>query len=122
LPETYFLYWEESEWFWWLHRAGLRVEYRPELAVRHAGGRTDIRPEKCRLLARNAVRCVRRTQGPGAAARAFPVVVAWTLRLLVVDAVRHLRRRDERTRQVLASRWAGVVAAGHAWREVLEPR
>ncbi len=63
LPEDYFLYWEESEWFWHLRRAGAVVQYRPDCTVRHLGGRGDVRPEKSRLLAANALRCVRRTQG-----------------------------------------------------------
>jgi GT2 family glycosyltransferase len=61
LPEGYFLYWEESEWFWRLRRRSAVVEYHPGLRVRHGGGRADVRPEKSRLLARNAVRCVART-------------------------------------------------------------
>jgi N-acetylglucosaminyl-diphospho-decaprenol L-rhamnosyltransferase len=119
LPEEYFLYWEESEWFHRLHRAGCRVEVRPELQARHAGGRDDVRPDKSRLLARNAVRCVRRTQGRAAAAVAVPIVVAWNARLVAADGVRHARRRDERSGAVLRARWAGLVAACGSVREVL---
>jgi GT2 family glycosyltransferase len=102
LPEAYFLYWEESEWFWWLRRDGVRVIYVPAAKVRHDGGRDDVRPEKSRLLARNAVRCVRRTQGPWHAALALPVVIAWNARLLIVALLR---------RRYVAARWAGFVAA-----------
>ena len=88
LPEEYFLYWEELEWFWHLRAAGRRVVIVPSAAVIHDGGRVDVRPEKSRLLARNAVRCVRRTQG-----RRRPWVLswlswAWNLRLVAVDVVR----------------------------------
>jgi GT2 family glycosyltransferase len=119
LPEQYFLYWEESEWFWWLRRDGRRVEYHPELRAAHVGGRADVRPEKCRLLARNAVRCIRRTHGRAAAARAWPVVVAWQLRLALVDGVRCAGRPDGRRRAVLRARWAGlrgaVASSGEIW-------
>ena len=88
LPEDYFLYWEELEWFWRLRAAGRRVLIVPSAAVIHDGGRVDVRPEKSRLLARNAVRCVRRTQGRSAALGALLVVVAWNLRLVAADLVR----------------------------------
>src|SRR5438132_410075 len=39
LPEQYFMYWEESEWFWRLHRRGAVVQVRPEVVCRHDGGR-----------------------------------------------------------------------------------
>src|SRR5579884_1895882 len=77
LPEDYFLYWEESEWFWRLCRRGAVVEYEPQVQVRHRGGRDDVRAAKSALLARNAVRCVRRTQGRGRAALAWLVVLLW---------------------------------------------
>ena len=107
LPENYFLYWEESEWFWRLRERGARVVYRPELNAVHRGGRADVRPEKSRLLARNAVVCVRRTQGRAAALLAVPIVVVWNLRLFAVSV---LRRRH------VAARWAGLVAACGSWR------
>ena len=80
LPEDYFLYWEESEWFWHLERDDARVELHPEAVCVHDGGRDDVRPDKSRLLARNAVRCIRRTQGRRSAALAYLVVIAWNLR------------------------------------------
>ena len=86
----------------------------PDAIVVHAGGRADVRPEKQRLLARNAVRCVYRTQGRAAAARAWPVVILWQLRLLAVDPVRALFGRGNR----VAARAAGVGAAVAAWREL----
>lgn len=117
LPEEYFLYWEESEWFWRLRRRGVVVEYEPDVRVRHRGGRDDVRAAKSALLARNAVRCVRRTQGRGRASLAWAVVLLWNLRLTAVDAARTARRRDLH-RDRLRARWAGVRAAVAAWREV----
>ena len=63
---------------------------RPVIGVRarrgrpHSGGREDVRPEKQRLLARNAVRCVFRTQGRSAAIRCVA-----RGRALAAAAVRH---------------------------------
>ena len=114
LPEDYFLYWEELDWSYRLHAGGRRVVIVPAALAVHAGGRADVRPDKQRLLARNAVRCVYRTQGRAAAARAWPVVILWQLRLFVVDAIRAIFGRGNR----VAARAAGVGAAVGAWREL----
>lgn len=116
LPESYFLYWEESEWFWALNRAGIDVWYHPTLTIRHAGGRMDVRPEKSRLLARNAVRCIRRTGGRVRAAIAWPIVVAWQTRLFALDGLRLILGRLDVP--VLDSRRAGLIAALRSWEEV----
>ncbi|MEO6469632.1 MAG: glycosyltransferase [Acidimicrobiia bacterium] len=113
LPEDYFLYWEEIDWCWQLRDAGQRAVLVPDAVVRHAGGRDDVRAEKQRLLARNAVRCVFRTQGRAAAVLAWPIVVLWQVRLLMVDGLRALRGGTNR----MPARAAGVGAAIAAWRE-----
>jgi GT2 family glycosyltransferase len=112
LPEAYFLYWEESEWFLRLHRRGTRVAYVPSITVTHGAGRSDVRPDKSRLLARNAVRCVGRTQGRLAAALAWPVVILWQLRLVLTSRLRPGGRPLRRARH------AGLRAALAAWREI----
>lgn len=111
MPEHYFLYWEELEWFWWLRERGCRVALFPDVTVVHDGGRSDVRPEKSRLLARNAVRCVRRTQGRRAALLAYGAVILWNARLVAGDALR--------CRRTLRARLAGLRAAVSSWREVL---
>jgi GT2 family glycosyltransferase len=110
LPEAYFLYWEEAEWFWDLAALDKRVLFVPDVVAAHAGGRGDVRPEKSRLLARNAVRCVRRTQGRAAAALAWMVVVLWNARLVAVDVARRS--------PVVRARLAGLAAAVRAIAEV----
>lgn len=117
LPEEYFLYWEESDWFWHLRAAGVRVLYDPRVTVRHAGGRDDVRPAKSRLMARNAVRCVRRTQGRAAALLAWLVVILWNFRLAAVDGLRGLAGSRPAAARFPA-RAAGLAAAVLAWREV----
>jgi GT2 family glycosyltransferase len=111
LPEHYFMYWEESEWFWHLHRRGAVVQVRPEVVCRHDGGRDDVRAAKSRLLARNAVRCVRRTQGRSAAVAAWIVVVGWNTRLLLVDTARAVVRPSRRALARVGARLAGFAAA-----------
>lgn len=111
LPEEYFMYWEEFDWFHRLRFAGARVEVNPATRVRHEGGVADRRPEKSRLLARNAVRCVRRIRGRAAALRAWPIVVLWQLRQLTSALLRF------RSQPVLAH-LAGFWAALAAWREI----
>ena len=117
LPEDYFLYWEESDWFWRLKAAGIRVLYDPRVVVRHAGGRDDVRPAKSDLLARNAVRCVRRTRGRAAALVAWPVVILWNLRLVAVDCIRRLAGSPGAAER-LPARTSGLRAALLAWREL----
>lgn len=117
LPEDYFLYWEESDWFWHLRAAGSRVLYDPRVVVRHAGGRDDVRPAKSGLLARNAVRCVRRTQGRAAALAAWPIVILWNLRLVAVDGIRRLAGSTAAAER-LPARTTGLRAAVLAWREL----
>lgn len=117
LPEGYFLYWEEAEWFWRLAETATRVVIDPSVTVVHMGGRDDVRPEKSRLLARNAVRCVRRTQGSRAAAWAWGAVLIWNIRLVLVALLRRLiRGRGEEP--TLHARLAGLGAAVEARREI----
>jgi GT2 family glycosyltransferase len=116
LPEEYFLYWEDIAWCWQLRRAGARIEIIPEVRVEHAGGRDDVRPAKQQFLARNAVKCVRQTQGRVAALVAWPIVVFWQLRLLATDGLRSVRAPVRPGR--FAARTAGLYAALGAWREI----
>jgi N-acetylglucosaminyl-diphospho-decaprenol L-rhamnosyltransferase len=111
IPEDYFLYWEEFEWFYDLRERDSRIELNPRVSIAHAGGPDDVRPAKSRLLARNAIRCVRRTRGRGAAVRAWPVVVLWQLQLLLSSLVVG-RGSDVRAHA------AGVRAAFGSWREL----
>jgi N-acetylglucosaminyl-diphospho-decaprenol L-rhamnosyltransferase len=118
LPEEYFLYWEELEWFWRLRERGRRLVMVPAVEVVHGGGRADVRPEKSRLLARNAVRCVRRTQGRAAALAAFVIVIAWNARLFLLDGLRSALSASEESAPRLAARRAGLEAALASWREL----
>ena len=88
IPEEYFLYWEELEWFWQLHTGGHEVVLAAEVTVVHDGGR-DVRTEKSQLLARNAVRCIRRSSQAAAPwFWGYGIVILWNVRLVAVDTVR----------------------------------
>jgi GT2 family glycosyltransferase len=118
LPEAYFMYWEEAEWFARLARRGARVLYVPDVTIEHAGGRVVTSVAKSRLLARNAVRCIRRLEGPGAARTAYIVGVLWQLRLVVAALVRRVGSGSgPDAGGVLKARLAGLRAGLLAWQE-----
>ena len=112
MSEAYFMYWEEFDWFYRLRGRGARVEVNPAVRIEHDGGPAIVRANKQRLLARNAVRCVRLTRGRAAALRAWPVVVLWQLQRLGGGVVRWAGLR------VVGAHAAGLWAALGAWREL----
>lgn len=116
LPEAYFMYFEESEWFWRLRKRGLRVLYCPDVTVCHYGGRGLVTVPKSRLQARNAVRFVRRTAGRAQAVVAYPMVITWQLRLFLVALIR--RTVGHATPDTVVARREGLRAALEAWREL----
>jgi GT2 family glycosyltransferase len=117
LPEAYFMYWEESEWFALLQRRGARVEFRPELWVLHLGGRAVQSAGKSSLLARNAVRCIRRLYGRRAARIAYVITVLWQLRLVVTALARVAAEPSVATRSLLSARLSGLRGGVTSWRE-----
>ena len=120
VPEAYFLYWEEAEWFALLARSGVRVLYVAEVTVVHEGGRLVTSATKSALLARNAVRCIRRLDGVRSARLAYVVILAWQARLVASALVRRAIRHP-RDRSLLAARRAGLRAALRAWPETRTP-
>lgn len=118
LPECYFMYWEEIEWFERLRRRGATVEFRPEITVTHHGGRAVTSAFKQELLSRNAVRCIRRNRGPVAAFTAYLLTVAWQARLVLVAHLLSDRRGAPSRSQLLATRRAGLRAALRSWSEI----
>jgi GT2 family glycosyltransferase len=119
LPEAYFMYWEESEWFALLERRGALVDFRPELSVVHLGGRAVLSAEKSALIARNAVRCIRRLYGRRSARLAYLITVLWQLRLFLTGLARLAARPSPATRSLLSARLAGLHAGVKSWREAL---
>lgn len=121
LPEEYLLNWDEIEWFWRLRELGKRALYLPGVrAVHLGGGPQDISPFKSRLLTRNAVRFVRRTQGSQAARRAFVVMALYNLRLVAVALVRRALRGNGYA-PALRARVEGLKAVAESWRETRWP-
>lgn len=117
LPEQYFMYWEERDWFAHLARAGVKVRYQPQARVRHEGGSDDMRPEKNRLIVRNSVRCIRSLYGRSAALAALPIVVLWQLRLVLQTGAQVLIGRRPVTD--LKIRCSGLAAALLASAEIV---
>lgn len=106
LPEQYFMYWEERDWFSRLERGGVPVWYLPDAEIVHEGGRAEVRPQKQRWLAANAIRCVRSLDGNRAGAAARIIVLGWQLRLAVQSVL-----RPGRSWPLFRARLAGVQAA-----------
>lgn len=117
LPEAYFMYWEESEWFAVLESRGALVQFRPELSVVHLGGRAVPSAGKSALIARNAVRCIRRLYGRRAARIAYVITVLWQLRLVATCLARLAAEPSAATRSLLSARLAGLRAGLTSWRE-----
>ena len=115
IPEDYFLYGEELEWFYRLQQRAARVELLPSVRAVHFGGVTVLRPDKSRLMARNSVRSVRRIRGRAAALRVWPRVVAWQLWLLLTSLIR------AKGAAAVRAHAAGVSAAILAVREIASP-
>jgi GT2 family glycosyltransferase len=116
LPEDYFMYFEESDWFWRLRDRGAVTLYCPDFVVAHSGGLGVVNPFKSRLQARNAVRVIRRRAGRAQSVAAYAVVIAWQLRLLATALVRWALGRDQA--EMVPARLAGLQAALAAWREI----
>lgn len=95
LPEQYFLYWEETAWFWMLTEAGVSVALDAAYAER-PDGREEHSPLKDRLLGENLVRLAGERYGPAGTWLYRALGVIWLFRLAVTDA-----RRIDR-----AARWA----------------
>lgn len=112
MPEDYFLYWEEIDWFYRIVEHNARVELYPGVRAMHYGGLGAMTPAKIRLKARNAVRCMRRVRGRRAALAVWPRVVAWYAWGLVAGLGGGPDRRGVRVQA------AGVSAALGAWREI----
>lgn len=120
LPEHYFMYWEERDWFTRLGAQSVKVWYEPRARVVHLGGGRDVRDEKQRLLVRNAVMCVLTLHGRSQALLSVPLVVLWQLRLLVQTTIHAVRSKDRRAE--LAARWVGLIEAFLSVRVALRPR
>lgn len=99
LPEEYFLYWEEMEWFWDLSRHGITVVYDPRLSVERSGGASELGEEKWRLMGANLVRLGARRRGRAGAIIYTLLAVLWLLRLVLTDAPRSDRAPRWRCRR-----------------------
>jgi hypothetical protein len=99
LPEEYFLYWEEMEWFWDLSRNVIWFVYDPRLTVDRTGGASELGEDKWRLMGANLVRLGARRCGRAGAVAYALLAMLWMLRLVLTDALRSDRARRWRCRR-----------------------
>jgi GT2 family glycosyltransferase len=88
LDESYFMYSEEPDWCWRMHRAGWETWYTPDASVTHFGGQSTRQARDAMVVAlyRSKVRFLYLNRGRGSALCTAAVVVAVT----------HLRRAVRR--------------------------
>lgn len=109
LPEEYFMYFEESEWFADLRRSpGSKVLYCPDIEVVHYGGRGLVNDFKSKAQARSAVLFMKRRYGSPLGSVFSAAVVVWQARLVATAGVRLLKGGSA---GVLRARLAGLKAA-----------
>lgn len=60
LDETYFAYWEETDWCWRARQRRYRIVTSPDALVTHEGGASSPASRRVHLLARNAILFMRR--------------------------------------------------------------
>lgn len=96
LPEEYFLYWEETAWFWRLADAGIAPTVDRGIVVERPAGRDELPAYKGRLIGANLVRLGEERFGPWGRALYTVMGVTWTARCAVTDLLR--APRPERLR------------------------
>lgn len=100
LPEEYFMYWEETAWFWRLADAGVTVGVHPSVVVERPPGSLEHSPFKAQLLGENLVRIGRERYGAAGAVLYRLLGFLWIVRLALTD----VRRRDTVARWCLRVR------------------
>lgn len=103
LPEQYFLYWEEIDWFWQLSDHGIAVGTVPEFVIVRAGGRRELGPGKWWLLGRNVVWLGARRYGLAGRLGYFLLGALWIARLAALDSLAPDRQKRLRARRSAAS-------------------
>lgn len=107
MPEEYFMYWEELEWFWLLRDEGVEIAFDPTIAITRPNGRAERGQPKWERMGANLVRLGRRRAGRSGAALYFALGCLWLLRLVLTDAVAPDRRERWRARRAaLVGAWS----------------
>lgn len=86
LPEEYFMYWEETAWFWRLADAAQEVRL-GAFTVERPEGRQEFSELKAYYLGRNLIRLARERYGPCGAALYVVLGISWLGRLVVSDSL-----------------------------------
>lgn len=88
LPEEYFLYWEETAWFWRLHCSGVPVHIEPSFCVRRPPGGRELSRCKARLMGENLIRIGVERYGRPARVLYLLLGLLWIGRVVVTDVWR----------------------------------
>jgi GT2 family glycosyltransferase len=81
LDETYFAYWEETDWCTRARRAGFTIRTCPEAIVVHRGGASSDPASRLYLLVRNCLIFMRRHARRRDFVTFLPVFILWTIPL-----------------------------------------
>lgn len=101
-PEEYFLYWEETAWFWRLADKGITARVDATMVVLRPPGKSERSEQKGRLLGQNLIRIAGERYGRAGRLGYRVLGVAWVLRCVLTD----LRHPDRLSR--LSYRWSTV--------------
>lgn len=111
MDEGYFMYWEESDWFWRLRDLDRRVYFDPSIRITRSGGSTELGAEKWWWMGRNLVELGRSRYGWSGAGMYFLLALAWCGRLALTDSFgRH--RSTRRRARLSAMRGACTALTG----------
>ena len=109
LPTEYFLYWEETAWFWRLRDHQIMKQVEDDFVVARRPGAGEFPLLKARLLGRNLVRLACERYGRRAVVLYVPMGTAWVMRLVLSDAVQGRLRQRVRYRIEMLR---GVMSGG----------
>lgn len=101
LPAEYFLYWEETAWFWRLSDSGIRPVIDSDVIVERPSGRDELSNLKAELLGRNLVRLAHERYGRAGRAGYTALGLAWIVRCAVIDLLRGPRLELLRYRRAM---------------------
>lgn len=87
LPSEYFLYWEETAWFWRLADAGVPT-FMDDVVVERPPGASEFSERKAALLGENLIRLAVERYGPLGRFAYAALGLGWVLRLSLTDCVR----------------------------------
>lgn len=99
LPAEYFMYWEETAWFWRLRDAYVPVEIDDDFRIERPRGEDEYSTLKSRMLGRNLVRLGVERYGNRGHALYLTLGALWLTRLCLTDLFARARWQRLRSRR-----------------------